>query len=395
MGVTFKQLHEVLKKILAAVEADRGPVVVVGPKSGQPNLLRPLQEILAAVDGLEGNTDGIEALLSTLNGLVATESTLGSILTALGPLALEATQLLIDGKLGSLDTKATTRDGILQDIDDNTDGIEGRQDTGNTSLASILTQAIAILADTALLVPDVDDMRTRIADIEADVAAIETDTDFLATTFELLPPGAMATLIFAIEATIILITAQLEAGGLNVADLLTTIDADTSSIRDRLLQELRKSDRRDGSQVWEYSGSFTCNIVGNITLTWLCTAGTWSEIQVSTGGFPITTSSYQLIVTDTASGVISHSVGLITFQSLVINTTKEQAPSAMVGPLNNLVLTPQFLAPIFAVGNIINVSLRVAVHDDSGGGLTLPAIPTVGGTGTFAVATNVNRVTTL
>lgn len=400
MAVTNKDIFRILKEI--AENTAKKSLVHVSSRGGSgatvsilQDMLVELTAILTETTAIEGNTDGLESLLTSLNGLVSTETTLASVLTALGPLALEATSLLISSSLSSLDTKATTRDGILQDIDDNTDGIEGRQDTGNTSLASILTNAIAILADTALMVPDVDDMRTRIADIESDVTAIEADTDFLQTTFELIPPGAMATLIAAIEATILVITAQLEAGGLNVADLLTTIDADTGSIRDRVLQTNRKADRRDGNTVWEYSGTFTCNIVGSLTLTWICTAGTWSALQITTGGFPLPAATYQLVVIDSTTGRSMTKVGDIALQALIVNTTKDASPASMVGPLNSLIFNPILGAPLFAVGNILNISLRVAVHDDSGAAPPLPAIPTVGGSGTFAVVTNINRVNAL
>jgi hypothetical protein len=94
-------------------------------------LASALASILAAVDGLEGFTDGIEALLGRLpSGGTASEATLASLLTELG-------QKLEPGDLASLATAAkqdlakTVLDNLLTQltaVNANTDGLEGFTD---------------------------------------------------------------------------------------------------------------------------------------------------------------------------------------------------------------------------------------------------------------------------
>lgn len=356
MGATLKQVHAILKKILEAIEADRGSTVIVGGRSGVSALLGPLNAILAAVNPLDGNTNGIEGLLSTLNGLVSTESTVASILTALGPLALEATQLLGNTSLSSIDSKASTRDGLLSTID-------------------------------------------------TDTGSIDTEISSLNGKFGIL--GSMGALILTIELTILAINGRLSEGGFNLAELVTTIkavigtiDADTSAMNPNIAginsftASIRDNQDRDfGLRVWEYSETFTCTVIGTFIGVWSVPAfSTLSHLRFGTGAFPmLAATNYQWIVLNRATATIILPLGFLAMQAFISNQLNMGDLPMVVGALNDLQYGPRLGARALAVAE----SFTILIRGSMSGAAAPPAVPVIGGTGTFTRVLNVNRVTNL
>jgi len=347
LAVTRGQLHVVLKDILKAIKAQRSLGVIAGPRSSVSALLDPLKDILAAVKPLDENTDGIEGLLSTLNGLVATDATLGTILTALGPLALEAT-------LSSINSKASTRDGLLGTID-------------------------------------------------TDTGSIDTEITALNGKFGIL--GSMGALILTIELTILAINARLTEGGFNLAELVTTIkanvgtiDADTSAMNPNIAgintftaAAIDFQDREFGNQVWEYSETFTCTVTGTFIANWLVPAfNNWSHIRVGTQAFPLAAvENYQILAMDRATALVLAPIGRIDFQSFIVNKFVDNGKSMVLGPLNNIQISPQFGARAWVAAESFTITFRVAQHFST----ALAPVPVLTGTGTFTRVLNINRVT--
>lgn len=359
MGVTLQQLHVVLKDILAAIKASRSLGVIAGPKSSVSSLIPHLKDILAAVLPLDGNTDGIEGLLADLGK----ETTLASVLTALGPLATEST-------LGSVDTKATAR---------------------NTSLSSIDSKA-----------------STRdglLGTIDTDTGSIDTEISSLNGKFGIL--GSMGALILTIELTILAINARLTEGGFNLAELVTTIkavigtiDADTSAMNPNIAginsftASIRDNQDRDyGLRVWEYSETFTCTAIGTFIGVWSVPAfSTLSHLRFGTGAFPmLAATNYQWIVLNRATATIILPLGFLAMQAFISNQLNMGDLPMVVGALNDLQYGPRLGARALAVAE----SFTIMVRGSMSGGAAAPAVPVIGGTGTFTRVLNVNRVTNL
>lgn len=354
MAITRTQVFNLLKRIEEKLAHPSHVVLGSRTNINMDSIKVLLQSILTK------NTE-----IDTAVDLLGKETTLASVLTALGPLALEATQLLIDTKLGSLDTKATTRDGLLGTID---------TDTGN------------IAGSTADTKSGIDDLNTK---------------------FGLL--GTVGALILTIQLTIVVITAQLTEGGFNVAELLTTIkanigtiDVDTGNISNNTASTSSSTaaiidfqDRQFGNQIWEYSETFTVAGGGGGTFiaNFLCPANNnWSQIRVGSGASVLAAvENYEVLIMDRSSALVAIPVGLIDFLIGVNNVVADISPSLVMGPLNNIQISEQVGARAWLAAESFTITIRAAQHFST----TLAAVPTITGTGTFTRVLNFNRVTTV
>ncbi len=363
MGITFKQLHDVLKKILKAIEEDRGHGVVIGARSGVSSLLEPLRELIQNTDGLEGLSTATNSLLTTIRD---NADGIEGLITAGNAL------------LTTIRDNASGLDGLLTSIRDNADEVEGKQDTGNTSLSSI----------------------------DTDTTSIDTGIGDLNTKFGLL--GSIGALILTIQITIVVITAQLEIGGENVADLLdiirnllTTIDADTSAMNPNIagINSFTAStrdnlDRDYGLRVWEFSETYTCTVAGSFFGVWQVPAtSTLSRLQFGTQANPLGgAANYQVLALDRGTGLTALPLGFITFQAFISNRLNVGDPQLIFGPLNDIQVGPRALARTFLLTESFTFIIRAAMS----GAAAPPAIPVItGGSGTFTRVLNFNRVTNL
>lgn len=111
------------------------------------------------LSSLQSNTDGLEALLTTIRDDVAQESggALAAIQTAVEDLennfdilgsmgipilAVAATALLIEGSLNTIITHVDGVESRLDTMIGHIDGVEGKQDTGNANIANMETMSI-------------------------------------------------------------------------------------------------------------------------------------------------------------------------------------------------------------------------------------------------------------
>lgn len=349
MAATLTQIFRVLKKILAKEDrvvflSQRGSPVTIDISrlvTSLGNILSELQSQALILADIDGNTDGIEALITSGNALLTT-----------------------------IRDNAAGIDALLTSIDGNTDGIEGKQDTGNTSLNNI------------------DDATTS-----------------LEGKFDLL--GTMGLLIVSIQATIILINAKLTDGGFDISELLVsikallgTIDTDTGNIQANTANvssntnSIKNNQDRDyGLRVWEYSETFTCTVVGTFIGVWQVPAtSTLSHLRFGTGAFPmLAATNYQWIVLNRATATIILPLGFLAMQAFISNQLNIGDLPMVVGPLNDLQYGPRLGARALAVAE----SFTIMVRGSMSGAAAPPAVPVIGGTGTFTRVLNVNRVTNL
>lgn len=420
MGVTFKQLHDVLKKILKAIEAERGSIAILSAKSGVSALIPVLRQILAAVLPLDGNTDGLEGLLSLIDGntdgleallnqidilLTTANSTQNAILND-----TDGIQTLITDTNTKLDTLDTNTDQIealltamgallttidadtsfLSDIDSNTDGLE-------TLIAATNALLTTIDVDTGFL-PNIDadtgNIELNTASIQSTNFDIESHTDDLNGKFGVL--GSMGLLIVSLSATVLLINAKLTAGGFDNAEWLEKIETSTEGIRGRVLDTNVKLDTLNGRRIWEFEATYTCTVAGTLIITWpVLTDHTISNLEVSLFALPLTAAIiYQIKTVRTSSGVFGMKIGQV---SMIVLTHTQMLGQPWRGKVLGTVDSLQMVAVVGAAGHTIGdvgrLAIRATIVKADGAAPAFP-VPVITGTGTFTQGIVSNQVVT-
>lgn len=110
---------------------ENGNLMVTGEDKTPLAKESTLQLILAAVDGLEGFTDGLETLLTTMNGYVD---------------GLEGYTDGIEGLIGTANSLLTTLNGYVDGLEGMLDGVEGSLTSIDTKVATETTLASILAA---------------------------------------------------------------------------------------------------------------------------------------------------------------------------------------------------------------------------------------------------------
>lgn len=211
MATTREEFFRVLKEIRDTISAQKHAVVI--SKGGSTaGIQTTLSSILTSVDGLEGFTDGLEALLTTLDAVVdslLTNSNLlvsdvdeirisnGVIQLAVDGLESLLTQIEnntdgIESRLDTVNTNLGTMETDLESIDDNwnllslnqlnlaailvavlNNATSGRQDTANTRLQEIENNTDGLEGNTANLEARLDTIITHVDGLEGLLTTID------------------------------------------------------------------------------------------------------------------------------------------------------------------------------------------------------------------------------
>lgn len=354
MAATLTDIFRILKELLEET-VKKSPTFVASPRGR--NVIFNTADITSGLASILSELQTHRGILDTLD---LNTDDIESLLTALG--------VNTDGIEGLL----TAIDALLTTIDTSTDEIEGKQDTGNTSLGNI-----------------------------------DTATDGLNSKFGIL--GSMGLLIISIQATIILITAQLEKDGENAADLLTsikalltTIDTDTGNIQantantsGNTFDMVQRLDRQFADEMWDFEATYTCTVAGTLIITWPIIATHYlTQLYTTLLAFPLAVSkNMQWNIVRTVGATTIQHLARLTIISLQLISMKDQPwRGKLLGNTDSLVLGTA-IAASFAIGDLLRVSIRSGIRISGGGGPTAP-VPAITGTGTFTQVIVSNQILT-
>jgi len=363
--VTRKQFFDLGKKILVKLD-----------QVGAVTVVQRVSEIsLSSLNSILGT---ISSTLSSANALISTLD------TVVDGIKTDTTSL--DGKDFATEAKQDTQETSLNAIQVNTNS------NGGKTIARWLLETTGFLSqidvDTSSMVTDVGTMQTDLNTIATDRSREDLYDRFGAL-------GFMGLLIQTIEISIIAIIADLNEGGLNVAEILTAIELDTDAVPSKLDTVTRNLEVIHGRFQLRYSRTFTTT--GNGTLIVRIQPATDSELhEFWIGVIGALTSSRVMTarILNSTTHVFIRPVTVLTVTTL----SSLGWPHGGLSILNMIdgnyeILNGEELEISFAgmdttLPDVMTISMGGKAH-----GTTLPTVTEGAGSGTFTSGTQVLSIT--